>query len=271
MRLDETLANRSTSSSVQALADRLDRAIAVLRASAAPESPLLARLDALRERFAQNRLQLAALGQFKRGKSTFINALLGAPLLPIGVLPLTAVPTFIAWGPQPLVRVRFNDKHPVEQLTSDEPGSIREFLFRFVTEEANPENRLGVARVDLSYPAPLLADRGTVLIDTPGVGSTYRHNTEAALLAWVSTEQTGLTACHVLTPFLNPMRPFFVMRNCVSITSLPAVIWPSVTAISPERTTSRSIEAPRNSAIGALFWLTHSASGMRCGAVRAFG
>ena len=49
-----------------------------------------------------------------------------------------------------------------------------------MAEEANPENRLGVARVDLFYPAPILAD-GTVLIDTPGVGSTLRHNTETAL------------------------------------------------------------------------------------------
>jgi 8-oxo-dGTP pyrophosphatase MutT (NUDIX family)/GTP-binding protein EngB required for normal cell division len=159
---------------------RLDRAIAVLGASVPSESPLLARLHTLRGRFAHNRLQLAVLGQFKRGKSTFINALLGAPLLPIAVVPLTAVPTFIVSAAQPTVRVRFNDDRPVEQFISEDPDSIREFLCRFVTEEGNPENRLGVARVDLFYPAPVLAD-GTVLIDTPGVGSTYRHNTEAAL------------------------------------------------------------------------------------------
>jgi hypothetical protein len=46
----------------------------------------------------QERLQLAILGQFKRGKSTFLNALLGEFLLPTGVIPFTAIPTFIAWG-----------------------------------------------------------------------------------------------------------------------------------------------------------------------------
>ncbi len=61
-----------------------------------------------------------------------------------------------------------------------EPHAIREFLFRFVAEEANPENRLGVDRVDFLYPAPILG-QGTVLIDTPGVGSTFQHNTAAAL------------------------------------------------------------------------------------------
>ena len=49
-----------------------------------------------------------------------------------------------------------------------------------MAEEANPENQLGVERVDLLYPADILAN-GTVIIDTPGVGSTLQHNTEAAV------------------------------------------------------------------------------------------
>jgi GTP-binding protein EngB required for normal cell division len=162
------------------LAAKLDQAIPLLRASVADNSSLVARFETLRDRLKRNRLQLAVLGQFKRGKSTFINALLGAPLLPIAVVPLTAVPIFISWRPSALVRVRFEDTRPPEELSIDDPDAIRAFLFRFVAEEANPENRLGVDRVDLFYPAAMLAD-GAVLIDTPGVGSTFRHNTEAAL------------------------------------------------------------------------------------------
>jgi hypothetical protein len=41
---------------------------------------------------------LAVLGQFKRGKSTLLNALLGEPLLPTSVVPLTAIPTFLRAG-----------------------------------------------------------------------------------------------------------------------------------------------------------------------------
>jgi GTP-binding protein EngB required for normal cell division len=133
----------------------------------------------LRERLINERLQLAVLGQFKRGKSTFLNALLGAPLLPTGVVPLTAVATFIRWGPEPSVRISFRDDCRSETFAVSEPDVIRDCLFRFVAEEANPRNRLGVAGVELVYPAPILAD-GTVLIDTPGVGSTLKHNTEAA-------------------------------------------------------------------------------------------
>ena len=56
---------------------------------------------------------------------------------------------------------------------------MREKLTAFVTEEANPRNVLNVARVDVFLPAQLL-ERGVVLIDTPGVGSTHRHQTAAA-------------------------------------------------------------------------------------------
>jgi len=51
---------------------------------------------------------------------------------------------------------------------------------RFVTESANPHNRFGVRQVEATYPAPVLT-RGVALIDTPGIGSTFRHNTEATV------------------------------------------------------------------------------------------
>ena len=158
----------------------LGRIEPALEAAIGSESPLLARLRVLRRRQKHEHLQLAVLGQFKRGKSTFINALLGADVLPTGVIPLTAVATFIAWGRQPLVIVHFRGEALNEEFAVHTADEIRNVLFRFVAEEANPENRLGVERVDLFYPADILAD-GTVIIDTPGVGSTLRHNTEAAL------------------------------------------------------------------------------------------
>ena len=143
------------------------------------QTPFSMRLSSLRERLAQQRLQLAILGQFKRGKSTFINALLGVPLLPAAVIPVTAIATFIAWGDKPLARVSFASERVPEECGASDPKTIRDFLFGFVAEEANPHNRLGVAKAELFYPAPILSD-GTVLIDTPGIASTLTHNTEAA-------------------------------------------------------------------------------------------
>lgn len=116
-------------------------------------------------------LRVVALGQFKRGKSTLLNALLGAPLLPMGVAPVTSVTTLVGWAPEPRLRVVFAD------------GRVEDFgihrLPDFVIEDRNPGNALDVARIEVGYPARLLAD-GLVLVDTPGVGSTDRGATERA-------------------------------------------------------------------------------------------
>jgi len=161
------------------LADELSRALSILEPGKALES-FAERIAQLRSRLLKDRLQLAVLGQFKRGKSTFVNALLGAPILPTAVIPLTAVATFIEWGPEPAVRISFSDGRRDETYRSGESDSIRDFLSRFVAEEQNPQNRLKVGRVELAYPAPILKN-GTTLIDTPGVGSTLEHNTKAAM------------------------------------------------------------------------------------------
>lgn len=146
-----------------------------------PERPsYAAQIGELRARLVEQQLQIAVLGQFKRGKSTLLNALLGMPVLPTGVVPLTAIPTFLRWGSAPSIEVTYLDDRPRDRLKVGDPAEISAGLFRLVTEEGNPHNRAKVARVDLSLPAAILA-HGIVLIDTPGVGSTHRHNTDAAL------------------------------------------------------------------------------------------
>jgi GTP-binding protein EngB required for normal cell division len=143
------------------------------------DSPLVAQLRVLLGRLRRENLQIAVLGQFKRGKSTFVNALLGAPLLPTGVVPLTSVATFIRWDKRSRIVVTFKNGRN-QEFDAGSVDDIRAALFRFVAEEANPKNRLGVVRVEFSYPAAILAD-SMIMIDTPGVGSTYHHNTQAAL------------------------------------------------------------------------------------------
>jgi GTP-binding protein EngB required for normal cell division len=138
------------------------------------------KLEDLEARLQEGRFHLAVLGQFKRGKSTFLNALLGDVLLPSSVLPLTAVPTCISFGNSPLVRALNEEGTVKEEILGKEQKEIAAFLARYVTEEFNPNNRLGIAQVEVFHQAPILS-KGVVLVDTPGIGSTYRHNTEATL------------------------------------------------------------------------------------------
>jgi Dynamin family len=169
----------TASGAADGLALLLTRAEGYLRELWPERMGYAAQFGELAVRLAEHRLQIAVLGQFKRGKSTFLNALLGEPLLPTGVLPLTAVPTFIRWAPESGIVVTYLDGR-TEKLPTTETVQITKELFRLVTEEGNPHNQAKVARVDLTFPAPVLG-HGIVLIDTPGIGSTLQHNTDTAL------------------------------------------------------------------------------------------
>ena len=134
-----------------------------------------AALDALRGRLAGQRLRVLVAGEAKRGKSTLINALLGRPLLPVGVTPLTALATTVRYGRDEGVSAVFRDGR-----TESFPLSA---LGGLVTERGNPGNRRNLASVTVVADAPVLA-RGAELVDTPGTGSVHVHNTaeaEAAL------------------------------------------------------------------------------------------
>ncbi len=124
----------------------------------------------LQDKLASGEFRLAVLGQMKRGKSSFINALLGADVLPTGVLPVTAVITEVRYAPAPNAVIVYA------------AGDLREevaisTLADYVTEAGNPGNEKQVASVEIAYPSPFL-DSGIILIDTPGIGSTHLHNTQ---------------------------------------------------------------------------------------------
>ncbi len=138
------------------------------------------KLSYLKDRYREGRFHLAVLGQFKRGKSTLLNALIGEEMLPMGVVPLTAAPTFIQFGHPPQILIRFQGKDDEEVYTGTSTADRSAYLATYVTEEGNPKNHRNVAEVQVSLPSPIL-ESGVVLIDTPGIGSTYRHNTIATL------------------------------------------------------------------------------------------
>ncbi|MGE5173054.1 MAG: dynamin family protein [Betaproteobacteria bacterium] len=127
--------------------------------------------EELRDKIRTNAFNLVVVGQFKRGKTSLINALLGIDILPVAVVPLTSIVTIMTHGEALRIKVYFND----ERVSEIKP----EHLSDFVTEKGNPKNVKGVHEVILTYPSPYLKD-GVRLIDTPGVGSIYQHNTDVA-------------------------------------------------------------------------------------------
>lgn len=200
----------------------LDRGVKLLEELGEPFFTDRIRLRELEERLTAERFHLAVLGQFKRGKSTLLNALIGEPLLPTSVVPLTSIPTFLLPGPKRHVRVRFLDGR-IEEFADLSGDRAADILANYVTEERNPKNNLRVVAAEVEHPSPLL-HIGVVLIDTPGIGSTFRHNTDVTL-KFLSQCDSALfvvsgdpPVTEVEVEFLNAVRTkvtrlFFVMNK----------------------------------------------------------
>ncbi len=130
--------------------------------------PVAEQARELAARVAEGRFYVACVGQFKRGKSTLLNALVGHEVVPTGFVPVTAVPTVIRFGDELQARVRMRD------------GSWRNIamadLKEYVTEELNPENKKAVDGAEVFVPNALLSS-GMCFVDTPGLGSVFTGNT----------------------------------------------------------------------------------------------
>lgn len=135
-------------------------------------------LENLKNRLFRGEMHIALIGQFNRGKSTFLNTLMGEDLLPVSVLPLTSLSTEIRYGTTPGFRIRFTQGREIYHR--EYTGSISDALVPYVAEQENPKNHKNVTSVEVFYPHPLL-HHGTVFIDTPGFGSTHIHNTRATI------------------------------------------------------------------------------------------
>lgn len=123
----------------------------------------------LRKKVDEHIFNVVVAGEFKRGKSTLINALLGEDVLPMGVVPLTSVVTLLRYGVSASMEVCSNDGE-VQQVPLSQ-------LAEYATERGNPSNCKHVRTVTVSHPSPWLKG-GVQLVDTPGVGSVHDHNGE---------------------------------------------------------------------------------------------
>lgn len=118
-------------------------------------------------RLEEERFHLVVLGEFNHGKTTFVNALLGASVLPMGVTPTTAV----------IHCIRYDDRKKAEAFAED--GSHKPVPMERLTDYEVEGTALAeqVQHIDVFYPAPFLK-AGVVLVDTPGVNDLNEARAE---------------------------------------------------------------------------------------------
>jgi GTP-binding protein EngB required for normal cell division len=119
-------------------------------------------LAMLLDRLEATMFEIGVFGRVSSGKSSLLNHLLGEEYLPVGVTPVTALPTRVQYGPMPQAVIEFAEREPVTIHLSQ--------LAEFCSEQKNPGNTKHVARVRVELPTASLRE-GVVFVDTPGLGS----------------------------------------------------------------------------------------------------
>lgn len=130
------------------------------------------------------RIDVAILGQFKAGKSSFINDLIGRTILPVGVIPVTTVITRLYYGAKERAVVKFLDGNVCEIDIND--------LDSYTSEAKNPSNQKNVEMVDIELPS-LKDYAGLRLVDTPGLGSVFKYHMETSK-NWLPQVGTAILA-----------------------------------------------------------------------------
>ena len=129
-------------------------------------------IEVLEGLLAQNVLiDVAVLGQFKSGKSSFINSLISKSVLPVGVIPVTTAITRLQYGEREQVVVSHFDGTTTETPLKN--------IADFTSEAENPGNQRNVSVVDIELPS-LKEYAGLRLVDTPGLGSVFKYHNAAS-------------------------------------------------------------------------------------------
>jgi replication fork clamp-binding protein CrfC len=121
--------------------------------------------------------RLLVLGDMKRGKSTFLNALIGENLLPSDVNPCTALLTILRYGSEKKVTIYYNDGKSPQQL------DFKSFKQNYTIDPAEAkrleqEQKPAFPDIDcavVEYPLSLL-EKGIEIVDSPGLNDTESRN-----------------------------------------------------------------------------------------------
>ena len=134
------------------------------------------------QRIEESSFSVAVVGEFKRGKSTFINALLGSEVLPSDVLPCSATLNRVTYGMKPAVRIRFHDGEDAIIGISDLPA----YVTKLSSESEQVAARVREAVV--AYPTPF-CERN---VDIIGLSVLSGSHLELALALFGCLDERGI-------------------------------------------------------------------------------
>ncbi len=144
-------------------------------------------------------LQIAVVGEYNSGKSSFLNAVIGKDLLPVGCLPTTGCITCLRYGETPTIIARYHDGMS-KSLRLDEFQNLSSHNH---LEPAQQEELQRLKLIEVFFPSQIL-EKNT-FIDTPGLNApteadkqvTDQILSESDVIIWVTSAMQVLGATEV--------------------------------------------------------------------------
>lgn len=133
-------------------------------------SAWIAEVDRQNEKLENMRFQVAVVGEFKRGKTSFINALLRKSVLPADVVPATATVNRVTYGNVPSAYIFWNNGRPMEKVEIDQ---LADYITK-ITDQAAMQAR-NIKEAVVHYPCRF-CENNVDLIDTPGMNDDDAMN-----------------------------------------------------------------------------------------------
>lgn len=136
---------------------------------------LLTAVEQFFESLKEDSFNIVIVGEFSRGKSTFINALLGKQILPSSTKPTTIMINRISFGEEPEFNLHFRNSNNIKKITEEE---FKDITAKLEPEDYDDESEVNdynenlklissISYADIKYPTEI-CKQGIEIIDTPG-------------------------------------------------------------------------------------------------------
>lgn len=114
------------------------------------------------DRIVSQLYRVAVIGEFKKGKSSLINAIIGAEVLPTDILPMTAAITRVTYGTERKILIRYKDGREEERTVEE----LQDFATKL--DEQKERRAETIREIEVSYPS-VFCKNHIDIIDTPGL------------------------------------------------------------------------------------------------------
>lgn len=167
------------------------------------------------QRLQDDHFNLVVVGMFSRGKSTFVDALLGRRILPTSKKPTTAVISKIIYGDIPKYVLHFKDNTVADKVLSEDefrsltaPKSVDKNDKQQVQETLKQQDELDkISEAEIAYPL-VLCKNGVDLVDTPGMNDVnktrieltyqYLHQADAVIMLLAADQMLSISEVEFL-------------------------------------------------------------------------